>query len=129
MQKLPCPRFELRWEQIDELAVEDEFAKELEMRGLPIPRWNWQCVYSLILPLAEFDIRRESHDDEMRVQINVTKCQRGDTIAKPIDADGEVETPFRDGMHAKWDSDAIGGNVPVVAICGDVFTVIKKSEE
>ena len=40
IQKIPCPRFEFRWEP-----------KEIEC-------YNWICRYSLVIPLGEYDCRR-----------------------------------------------------------------------
>lgn len=106
MSNLPCPRLELRWSRTDDA------------------RYEWKCVYALVIPLSEYDIRAENEQSEYFVPINTTKASIG--RGSPI-YDGKVETPYRDGCHAKWDRAALGlPNLPIVAACGDVFTVIEE---
>lgn len=109
MANLPCPRFEFRWAQID--------------------GWHQrECRYSLVLPLRKHDIRREKNDgvelDEISLLIGTTKVTGGDG-KRPIAVDGTVHTPFRDFAHAQWDCESLGGQVPIVAVCEDVFAVIE----
>lgn len=112
MKKLPCPRLELRWRKVADSWV------------------NRECVYSLVIPLCEHDIRRENEDgdcikDELFLEIGFTQVNGG-RGGEPIYSDGIVETPYRDGAHAQFDNKALGGNIPIVAICGDKFTIIDK---
>lgn len=98
---LPSPRFEFVWmnDSGDEV--------------------KWLCKYSLVIPLREHDIRRGENDErtEIKLEIGSTEVTMGRPRQPVIEND--VETPFRDGVHVRWDSIAFGGNVPVVAICGD----------
>lgn len=109
---MPCPRLEFRWERISE----DDFG-----------RFNWKCVYSLVLPLGEHDIRStdvEGNPREKALEIGVTRSSIGHGYS-PV-RDGKVETPFRDGAHAVWDCEALGGHLPIVAVCCDVATLVDK---
>ena len=113
--KLPSPRLELLWEPINEV---DPRIQELADKGLlqePIPRYDWKCTYSLVIPLTSNDIRRVDDSDEMKLQINVTRCQRNSR--SPILNDCSVDVPFRDGLHIKWDCDALGGTLPMFVVC------------
>jgi hypothetical protein len=104
----PCPRFEFLWERIEEAD------------------FNWRCVYSLVIPLGEFDIRRtdaKNNPTEMKLEIGKTRTRIGRGF--PV-CNGEVETPFRDGVHAQWDCDALGGHIPIVAVCGDEWRLVVK---
>jgi hypothetical protein len=79
-----------------------------------------ECVYALVLPLKESDLRREDCNgkvirDIRRLEIGRTKCSGG---GKPTTTD----VPFRDGAHAKWDAEVLG--IPVYAVCEDTFTRI-----
>lgn len=106
---MPCPRLEFRWERISE----DLF--------------NWKCVYSLVIPLAALDIRStdvEGNPREKALEIGVTRSNIGHGYS-PVQ-NGKVETPFRDGSHAQWDCEALGGHLPIVAVCGDVATLVEK---
>lgn len=105
---MPCPRLELEW-----VMVGDDWRKR-------------ECIYSIVIPLDEHDIRRRDADgkkvrNEVKAEIGRTAVSGGNGEA-PIWGDGKVQRPFRDGAHAIWDSKVLG-NMPVVAVCGDVFTV------
>jgi hypothetical protein len=66
---------------------------------------NWLAVYELVMPVQKNDIR-DKGDGFMRLEIGKTKVRVG---AKefPINKEGDVETPFRDGCHAKWDAETL----------------------
>lgn len=106
---MPCPRLELRW-------VKDGD--------------SWRtctCVYSLVIPLDKLDIRSTDHPDKSRelvLEMSRTNVASGDD-SPPI-YDGKVDTPYRDGAHAQWDCEALGGHLPIVAVCGDVATLVEK---
>jgi len=105
---MPCPRLELRWVKSGESWYERE------------------CVYSLVFPLGELDIRStdvEGNPRERSLEISRTKVRGGN--GEPPICDGEVYTPYRDGAHAFWDRDALGGHLPIVAVCEDVATLVK----
>lgn len=107
---LPCPRFELEWIKVDESWATRE------------------CIYSIVIPLGEYDARRgnksgEEVRSEVKAEIGRTRVTSFRGMA-PIHDNGEVDTPFRDGAHAKFDRDALGVDFPIVAVCGDAFTII-----
>lgn len=102
MKKMPAPRLELLWD------------KEVGERT---------CTYSLVIPLKKGDIRRENSNGKdvrniLKLKIGKTRVSGGVSIQ-----DGVVETPFRDGAHALWDSKAL--KLPIYAVCGDTFTLVK----
>ena len=106
---MPCPRLEFRWIKEGESWYERE------------------CVYSLVLPFGKYDIRHtdpEDHPTEKVLEIGRTRVTGGN--GDPPIYDGKVDTPFRDGAHAQWDCDALGGHIPIVAVCGDVATIVEK---
>lgn len=105
--EMPSPRLELRWQKT---------GATWDMR---------ECVYGLVLPLREGDIRRENGDgseaDERLIEIGRTKCTGGTRyLFTEADEEGKphIDTPFRDSAHAKWDSEALGG-LPIYAVFGD----------
>ena len=103
--EIPCPRLEFRWEKVSE-----DWLERL-------------CVYSLVLPLKKHDIRRtdvEGNPKELRLEIGRTKVKSGEG---PV-FDGGVDVPLRDGAHAHWDNEALGGHLPVVAICEDTWSIV-----
>lgn len=106
-KKLPAPRLELLWDKQDGKRT---------------------CTYSLVIPLQESDLRRENSNgkvvrDVLKLKIGTTLVEGGVSVQ-----DGEVETPFRDGVHALWDSKALK-NIPIYAVCGDTFTLINPRKE
>jgi hypothetical protein len=113
-QTLPAaPRLQLRW-----IPYTDE----------PGPfQFNWQCIYELVLPLQEHDIRREVYEDgqevgersEIALEIGRTNCDREDG-GPCILPNGALyfDAPFRDGSRALWDSKALGG-LPIYAVSAD----------
>jgi hypothetical protein len=109
--KLPCPRFEFLWEKDGNNS------------------WrNRTCTYYLVIPLSEFDIRREDCDgnkvrEELKIEVGKTTVEGGSGRA-PIYEDGTVETPFRDGAHARWDKKSLGVNFPIIAVCGDIYNEV-----
>jgi len=106
---MPCPRLELEWRKTDD---------------------NWykrECIYSLVLPLREYDVRRENEygetvRTEIKVELGRTSVSGGNGNP-PILEDDTVDMPYRDGAHAFFDQEALGSQIPVVAVCGDVFSV------
>jgi len=100
--KLPCPRLELLWNKQEGIRT---------------------CIYTLVIPLRESDLRRENSKgkdvrDVLKLKIGKTIVDGGVSVRE-----GVVETPYRDGCHALWDSKALG--IPAYAVCGDTFTLIK----
>lgn len=102
-----CPRLEFKWVKTGADWRERE------------------CIYFLVLPLGEHDMRREDEHgnkihDENYVELGRTSVNGG-RATPPVWEDGTVETTFRDGAHAQWDSLALG-NIPIFAVCGDNVT-------
>lgn len=97
--EMPAPRFELRWHKTG-----DTWEKR-------------ECHYNIVLPLQEYDLRRENRDgdqvrDVMTIRFSTTKVN-GDPF--PFDPNGcHIEKPYRDYAHAKWDSESL--KVPVYAV-------------
>lgn len=113
MKIMPCPRLEFEW-----IMTGKDWGKR-------------DCVYSLVIPLTEFDIRREDENgvkvrSEWKVEIGRTNVIGGRRDHPPIWDDGTIDTPFRDGAHAKFDSEVLGG-LPIVAVCGDTFHIVDHS--
>lgn len=111
-QPLPAPRLQLRW------ALAEPNNRQ----------YKWACHYELVIPLDEYDIRREEYDDEG----NCTKGPRESVIAmKPPtlrggggtpctaqDGTRYYDAPYRDGAHAQWDAKSIG-DPPIYVIAPD----------
>lgn len=105
---LPAPRLQLRW------------ATNPDEPG-------WICYYELVLPLREFDLRREVYDDkderlpditEMPLLIRTTTRTGNGTPCTARNGDRYSDPPFRDSAHAMWDSEALGG-MPIFVIAPD----------
>ncbi len=108
---LPLPRLELRW------------IKTKKHKGFEDYKNHFRCIYELVLPLMGYDIRKENKNDEVVREIQRVKI--GETLRsghEPI-WDGKVETPFRDGAHANWDSSVL--KLPVYATYENFSTKIE----
>lgn len=115
---LPAPRLQFRW-----VANPDAGS-----------RHEWLCYYELVLPLHEHDIRRELYDDdgEQTGEINELvialggPTKRGSNHEPCRNMAGRkfFDDPYRDGAHAKWDSEALGG-LPIFAIDVDGTAIPK----
>jgi hypothetical protein len=100
---LPTPRFQLRWEG---------------------SHGNWTCYYELVMPLTEYDIRREiigSHggvtkENVIAMESPTTRDSETEPCSLP-DGRRYADPPFRAGAHARWDSESLG--VPVYVIAPD----------
>lgn len=86
---------------------------------------GWLCHYELVLPLREHDIRREDENlcqvrDKVTVALKGPSLRYGDSVPctdRNSDAP-EFDTPYRDGVHATWDGEALGG-LPIYVIAPD----------
>ncbi|KAF6630537.1 hypothetical protein H6F38_13985 [Paenibacillus sp. EKM208P] len=74
-----------------------------------ITEWKYELVYK------HFD------NDIAYVSLGSTKRETGRTEI-PLNEDGTLDLPFRDGVHIKHD--AIQLNLPAFAICGDIIQKI-----
>lgn len=86
---MPCPRLELRWRKTD---------------------YECACDYNIVIPVFSADIRVGSpaqYGPELRFCTGWTTTSggRGDYPRYP---NGVIDVPFRDGMHAAWDSHTTG---------------------
>lgn len=107
-------------------------------------RWEddpsgWLCHYELVIPLDIFDVRREIYEGgkkvgtrtDMVLPMNGGPVRRMKNGGLPpcLNADGSYyyDRPFRDGVHAQWDSAQLG-NIPIVVVALDE-TIITKPEE
>jgi hypothetical protein len=116
---MPAPRLELRWT--------DEGPFNCESFEATVA-----CVYSLVIALGEYDIRGESADanGEPLPQKREKAIELGRTFSTNKAAnrlkDGWIDTPYRDGAHAQWDSAQLG-NLPIYAVAaGRAFLVVPK---
>ena len=98
---LPVPRLHLVWVDADE---EPESGSDWHIRV---------CHYLMVLPVGRWDIRNmkaQPVDDESdgytAAVLGTTRVRSG---RKLID----LEAPYRDGAHAKWDSQQLGWPVYV----------------
>lgn len=111
---LPCPRLEFQWKKFGN----DWYDRE--------------CIYSLVLPLREHDIRIDTKNGKKALNENYIEMGRtkvtGGNGSPPITGN-IVDTPFREFSHAIWDCSALGGQIPIVAICEDMFTYCKNEAE
>jgi hypothetical protein len=85
-------RLEITWEK-----VRDERGKVID------DEYNFKTKYELVLEVGPSDIRADDNG-ECRILIGETNIDRG---TDPIDEKGNVETPFRDGVHIQWDSERL----------------------
>lgn len=110
-EQLPAPRMEFQWKNIS---------------------GDWQqaeCAYGIVIPLREYDIRRTKEQGmtgPAEIFVEISTIERTGSGRPPIWG-GVVETPFRDGAHAQWDSAALGG-LPIYAKCCGVTYLIPKGE-
>lgn len=94
--------------------------------GLPLPRlqltWvgtdnpcEWRCLYCLLVPVDKYDIRNTDECGFTFATFGATKATFG-APREPVERDGEIMTPFRDGAHASWDSWRL--RIPAYAVYG-----------
>lgn len=114
----------------------------MEPKDLPLPRlqltWEhlggreWRCNYDLLVPVAKYDLRNNGPEPKCVIGTGpgYTKANFGHTAVTssqgPIKQDykngaatGEtyLDTPFRDGAHAGWDSFTLG--IPAFVVYQD----------
>jgi len=96
---LPLPRLQLTWVRVDD--------------------YNWYVRYDFLIPVKEHDCRDDDKNGFHLARMGGTKVG---TEHEP-DKRGELDTPFRDGAHAKWDSDRLG--IPAFVVYGEKFKRIE----
>ena len=108
---LPAPRLQLRWVPSD-----------LK------PGYQWECHYELVIPLGEHDIRAEQESPdgkrlaplkELVVPMKPPSL-RGSERVPCSNGEGTryYDDPWRDGVHALWDSKLLG-DPPIFVIAPD----------
>lgn len=124
-QKLPAPRLQLRWERNDG-----------SVRHCSGVHYEWLCHYELVLPLDQYDIRREvwkdgeevGRCDELVIPMKGPSMRGGsNTPCETRDGSRYYDDPFRDGAHAQWDAKVLG-NPPIYVIAPD-GTAFSKQED
>lgn len=99
-KELPLPRLQLTWKQTD--------ARE------------WNCSYDFLIPISGGDIRNDGPEGEVNGGPGFVAAHIGDTTCTrsrhPFDGSA-LDTPFRDGAHAMWDSARLG--VPAFVVCDE----------
>lgn len=114
--ELVAPRLQLRWAPT---APND--------RAYP-----WECHYELVMPLREIDIRRDVYNEdgekigevsELVVELKPPTRRYSDmTPCQAQDGSCYYDEPYRDGAHAQWDAEALGGlPIYVIATNGEAF--------
>lgn len=122
--EMPAPRLELRW--TDEGAPFTNGTDNFYT-------YTVVCIYSLVIALGEHDIRGESEGErgEPLPQRREKAIELGRTFStnSAINRlkDGWIDTPYRDGAHARWDSEQLGG-LPIYAVAGGKAFLVQKKE-
>lgn len=75
---------------------------------------KWICKYFLSLPRDHCDCRHQGQC--VRREMGETNCTMGKPDWTPLESDGTIYTPFRDGCHIAWDAHQLGLPAYVVAI-------------
>lgn len=127
---LPTPRLQIRWEALPPLPYNDEhnkmkrrIAKAMGV-GKPAAEYRWAWHYELVLGLDTNDIRNPyEYKKPGELTLALGGGIRTSGRDEPINFDGTVDTPFRDGAHAIWDGLQLG-RPPVYAICGERVTTV-----
>lgn len=106
---IPSPRLEFLWEKQDD--------------------GRFTCRYSLVIPLRDYDIRREDENgdyfrSEISIPISTTMVDTNNPLF-PIQRDGIIDTPYRDTTHARWDKEALGGNLKIIVRYKDQWNIVE----
>lgn len=86
---MPCPRLELRWVRVG---------------------YETRCDYNIVIPINKNDIREGSPvniGSELRFCMGFTTTHTS-RDGHPLWPNGVIDTPYRDGKHAAWDSHRTG---------------------
>jgi hypothetical protein len=120
-------------DELDERDERDERKAYLEFTWEKNGVNKWSVKYELVIPLARLDIRNNKENGEVndaqgekRVLLGETECEGSGPIT--LHAPDQVRTPYRDGVHAHFDSKRMGG-LDIWAKYGTMRTLIKKAIE
>lgn len=111
MTELPTPRLELRWREATE--------KEVLGRSIFL---SHACDYGLVIPVERTDVRSNlQHPDgteDIGALYEVFYSFSTTLSSEPIN---DFHAPYRDGTHATWDADKLGGlPIYVRSMTGDL---------
>jgi hypothetical protein len=110
----PCPRIDLKWRYVTD--------EELEAgHGIDA---KWACDFGLTMPVQRNDIRSNVYDEENDVEMIGCKSEIFHKFGTTFRGGGLTpkghDVPFRDGVHAKYDADVLGGlEVWITDLYGD----------
>jgi hypothetical protein len=108
--ELPLPRLELRWDA-DDAPPPDGY-----------PAGARACRYLIVLPLDQWDIRREDENCEQvrstfETEMRCTVRSGGGNQPLVWLESNSVDTPYRDRAHIVWDSHVL--NLPAYVTAGE----------
>ncbi|WP_387425187.1 hypothetical protein [Sphingomonas melonis] len=89
-----------------------------ESMGVPYREpQSWDCFYELILPVNKYDVRNE-HYDVGFIILPIGCTRRGGSADRQPCSDDRLDTPYRDGSHAFWDSKSLSW-LPIFVVAPD----------
>ncbi|WP_338806863.1 hypothetical protein V8U11_06580 [Pseudomonas chlororaphis] len=115
---LPMPRLELRWDTEDAPPPEG------------YPTGTKACRYLLVVPLGQWDIRREDENcaqvrNSTEIELNSTIRTGGNPQLVWLESN-RIDTPYRDHSHACWDSHVL--KIPAYATAGNYAMLLDPTE-
>lgn len=121
IESLPAPRLQLRWEP------------NQGTKRYPSERYPWTCRYELVMPLRDGDIRGDEGKKKRRqltVRMGVKTLRGSDCEPMYRWPTNEffADAPYRDGRHAEWDANALGG-IPIYVIGIDGRAALMKNTQ
>ena len=120
----PTPRLQFVWRE----------STEAEQESSDLGDMRFACDYGIVLPVCRNDVRSNVYDDEADVELYGVKSEVfyifRTTLAGRSRPPEKGEIPFRDGAHARWDGEVLGGlEVWVEDYFGDLTKVARQSGE
>lgn len=116
--QLPCPRLELRWD-VEDAPPPDGY-----------PTGTKACRYLLVVPLGQWDIRREDEDGNQVRETSETELgctvRGGGNPQMVWPESNSIDTPYRAHSHARWDSHLL--KIPAYATAGGYAMFIEPLE-
>ncbi len=103
---LPLPRLQLTWKQESGL--------------------KWNCSYDLLIPVDENDGRNKNNTGCIKVNLGQTEVTGSSPLRTEKDGKRYLNTPFRDGAHAVWDSSSLC--IPAFIVYENVAEAIPASD-
>jgi hypothetical protein len=97
----PTPRLELRWRYAEDEETENSFSSDMK----------YACDYGLVMPVQRNDIRSNVYDEEADVEMAGVRSEifhKFGTTLRGGAVPGDLEVPFRDGVHAQIDARILG---------------------